>query len=392
MRPKSLILLALALSCGLVASIGISQVMESRGEPAAPEETQLVLVAMTRIDRNTELSAQNIRLDEMPVGKIPPDALTSLEEVEGRRPGAVIYAGSIVLGPMLGSGESVRAASQIPEGMRSVSVRVDNTSGAGLIRPGDRVDVQLYARRNPSAGIMETGTHTILQDVSVFAVNAIISDDENNEALAAKTISLLVTPEQSAKVNLASEVGTIRLVMRGLTDKTEAETFNIGIPDLLGQTEKLGEKESSNNKSDATNGDITQPGSGDIADFLNQQAAQPQPEPAPVAQPQVVAAPPVDRWKMRIFSGTNVRVDLFEDDQPLHLSGATSNQAAPNQAADNDPKRLPAIEEPADPAPEPVVDEIDLDTDVENEIDLEGDDLTVDSTVDSTVDGPALSP
>ena len=35
MRPKSLILLALALGCGLVASIGISQVLDGNNRPAA---------------------------------------------------------------------------------------------------------------------------------------------------------------------------------------------------------------------------------------------------------------------------------------------------------------------------------------------------------------------
>ena len=302
MRPKSLILLALALGCGLIASIGISQVMESRGEPAAPEETQLVLVAMARIDRNTELSALNIRLDALPVGKVPPNAIKSLEDVEGRRPGTVIFPGSVILEPMLGSGV-VNAAEQIPQGMRVVSVRVDNTSGAGMIRPGNRVDVQLYARKNPNAGIPEAGTWTILQDVSVFAIDAIISDDENNESLAAKTISLLVTPEQAAKVTLATEVGVMRLVMRGLTDKTEAETFNIGIQELLGQTEKLGEK------------DTDDGGNDQIGDFLDQQPTE---TPVRNVAPQVAAASAAEKWTMRILSGLRVRVDRFENGAPLH--------------------------------------------------------------------------
>lgn len=343
MRPKSLILLALALGCGLIASIGISQVMESRGEQAPPEETQLVLVAMTRIDRNTELSAQNVRLDALPVGKVPPNALANLEEIEGRRPSTVIFEGSVLLEPMLGSGEGVRAATQIPEGMRVTTVRVDNTSGAGLIRPGDRVDVQVYARKNPHAGIPEAGTWTILQDVSVFAVDAIISDDENNEALAAKTISLLVSPEQAARVNFGSEIGSIRLVMRGLTDKSEAESFNIGIRELLGLTEKLGEKE------DATAGGDS--GDGNLADFLDQQQPETQ-QPEPDFAPQVATtAPEIDKWKMTIFSGLDVRVDRFENGEPIDLGGPASPSVDP---------------------PSAVLDPIDLDLDNDDGLDPDG--------------------
>ncbi|REJ67269.1 MAG: Flp pilus assembly protein CpaB [Planctomycetota bacterium] len=330
MRPKSLILLGLALGCGLIASVGISQVMEARrGQQQAPTETQLVLVAMARIDRNTELSAENLRLDAIPVANVPPDALTNLEEVEGRRPSTVIYPGSIVLEPMLGTGEGIRASEQVPEGMRVVAVSVDNTSGAGLIRPGDRVDVQVYARKNQSIGIREAGTWNILQDVSVFAVDSMINDDETSEAMSAKTISLLVTPEQSARVILASEIGTIRLVMRGLKDKTAAEEFNIGIPDLLGDTEKLGEKEEDDNSGSA------------LADFLNGQTDTP--EPVTESEPQISLVPPGDNWQMRILTGMDVRVERFVDGEPLDY-GAERNSGILPPVVDPTDDGLPQFE------------------------------------------------
>ncbi len=359
MRPKSLILLALALGCGLVASIGISQVMESRADQGPPEETQLVLVAMTRIDRNTELTAQNLKLDALPLDKVPPRAITKLEEVEGHRPSTVIYPGSVILEQMIGSGEGVRATTQIPDGMRVVSVRVDNTSGAGLIRPGDRVDVQVYARKNPREGIPEAGTWTFLQDVSVFAVDAIISDDNATESLTAKTISLLVSPEQAARVSFASEIGTIRLVMRAPTDKTEAEQFNVSIRDIIGATEKLGEKKTAQ-KSESKEPTVD----AGLAAFLDkQQQAQDQMqqrmeqvlqqvqdraeqqtpqaeaivsvrEPVqeePKATPNPVRQP--EEWRMKILSGLDVRENRFRNGQQIknqsRPSGGTSFRPAP---------------------------------------------------------------
>ena len=49
MRTKSVLLLMLALGCGLVASIGITQVMAKRssGSPAATGETQSIFLALT---------------------------------------------------------------------------------------------------------------------------------------------------------------------------------------------------------------------------------------------------------------------------------------------------------------------------------------------------------
>ena len=48
MRSKSIVLLLLALACGLVASIGISQVMERRKRASAAPESEPVIVAAVR--------------------------------------------------------------------------------------------------------------------------------------------------------------------------------------------------------------------------------------------------------------------------------------------------------------------------------------------------------
>src|ERR1700732_1545787 len=53
MRSRSILLLALALGCGLVASIGISQVMEARNKPSGEDgDMQPIFVAMADINAN----------------------------------------------------------------------------------------------------------------------------------------------------------------------------------------------------------------------------------------------------------------------------------------------------------------------------------------------------
>ena len=50
MRPKSMILIVIALGCGLIASIGISQVMEKRAvEVPVVAPTESIYVALTDI-------------------------------------------------------------------------------------------------------------------------------------------------------------------------------------------------------------------------------------------------------------------------------------------------------------------------------------------------------
>jgi pilus assembly protein CpaB len=233
MRPKSLVLLMLALGCGLVASIGISQVMQRNADQGPAEETGPVWVAMADIKSGDQLSPQNLKLEQWPKEKIPPGALGKLEDVDGKRTRANLYQGEAVLDKKL-AGHDSSVGDLVPKGFRLYTVLADpvNSQG-GLLHPSDRVDVLVYV--NKSFGTIETGTKTILQDIRVFAVNDQIrtADDKVNESIAAKTVTLLVTPSQAEKVALAGEIGKIRLVMRSPDDDTPVDPTGIRLSDLF---------------------------------------------------------------------------------------------------------------------------------------------------------------
>jgi pilus assembly protein CpaB len=217
----------LALGCGLVASIGITEVMAKRNaEPAGlPGETRSIFVAVTDIGLGDLLTPQVLKLEQWPKDKIPAGAISKIEDLEGRRTRARLYAGEPILeNRLLAKGATQQGATAlIPKGYRVVPVRVDMVSGgSSLILPGDRVDVMVHLVRDPGRDIQETVTRTILQDIKVFAVNEVVDlekeKDGGTKTIAAKTISLLLTPDQAAKVTLASQMGNLNLVMRGPDD------------------------------------------------------------------------------------------------------------------------------------------------------------------------------
>jgi len=231
----------LALGCGIVASVGITQVMSNRAtEPTvAQAETEQIFVAMKDIPMGDPVSAQAINLEEWPKDKAPKGAITKLEDVENRRPKSRIFAGSPILeNQLLGRGAIDQGASDsIPKGSRVVAVKVDAVSGnASLIRPGDRVDVLLYVTQSGTGGASRTLTRTILQDLKVFAVNEVwdAAAAGGGKSIAAKTVSLLVTPTQAATVTMASEMGQIRLVMRSPEDKEQTKVRGVLARDVLG--------------------------------------------------------------------------------------------------------------------------------------------------------------
>ena len=353
MRPKSLILLALALGCGLVASIGISQVMESRrGQKSTNEEQTEILVALDDIERNAELSDKNVVLKPWPKAQVPAGAITKIEDVIGRRPNTRVFKEEPILEGKLGTGEgATRASGEIPPGFGTVPVRMDNSQNTGLILPGDRVDVQVFINKGPN--VPQATTITFLEDVSVFAVNSEIRHDPATDAkIDAKTVSLLVTPEQAAKLTLAAEIGSIRLFLRGSKSEKSKSQVKITTDELLGQAESGSHQGSSQ-------------GTGhDLTAFLNKQ---------PVVKPIEQKADVYHKvHRMVITHGTESHVEeLHEgellprkttlDGQPTTDGGsapatspadtAPSGDAAPPDAApaDAEPDSTP-ITTPAKPA------------------------------------------
>ncbi len=243
MRPKSLILLALALGCGLIASLGINQVM-SRGNAPVVEtgETEPIFVALHDIELNDPITPDKVKLEKWPKGKVPVGSLTKLEDVENRRARAKLFAGEPILEKkLLAKGElGERPTDHIPPGFRVVAVKVVAAATGGyIVNPGDHVDLLVHLVRNLSRGIPETTTKTFLQDVKVFAVNDIITDTEGKGTITAKTVSLLVKPEQSELVTHAARLGNISLSIRPPHDTETVKTDGGTASDIFGEDESI---------------------------------------------------------------------------------------------------------------------------------------------------------
>ena len=232
MRSKTIILIVLALGCGLVASIGISQVLQRNQDQGPAEETAPIWIAMADIKNGDALSVQNLKLENWPKEKIPVGALTKLEQIDGKHTRATIYQGEVVLEKKLRGGKS--NSDMIPPGFRLYTVLGDGlNSQGGLLQPGDRVDLIVYV--NKSFGNIETGTKTILQDIKVFAINdqTSLPDEKSADSITAKTVTLLMTPSEAEKATLAGEVGKIRLVVRSPGDKLDPTPIGTKLSDLF---------------------------------------------------------------------------------------------------------------------------------------------------------------
>lgn len=356
MRPKSLALLLLALGCGLVASIGITQVMAKKSDVSTPVlDTDPVFIAIKDIPVGEPLNAQLIKLEQWPKDKVPPGALTRIEEVEGLRPRTKLYAGEPILRTKLfgkGAGEP-GASPQIPKGLRVVSVKVDAVSGtASLILPGDRVDVLAHLLPNPTAGINEPTTRTVLQNIKVFACDNVVNlenMDGDGKSMAAKTISLLVTPEQAQKVTLATELGQVRLVLRSPEDDQNNDIAGVSSRELFGKAAA-----GARDKEMAASPTAKPADPDGFLQFL-QQSLRDKPKPAGDATPVVQPKQSTQRYTMRLMQGGKSSEVVLEPDpdrpggdfwKATEQNGAIDPQAAMSAALT---APGPTLEPPAKP-------------------------------------------
>ena len=261
MRPKSLILLALALGCGLVASIGISQVLDSNSKNKAAVETVPIYVALKNINLGDAVNDGMVSLQEWPKDKVPIGAVTKWDEIEGRRPRSNIFQGEPLNdAKFLAKGETHDPISGIPPGMRLKTVSVDaRKSAAGLLSPGDRVDVQLFVKRNDRDGVTHPFTKIILQNIRVYAVDQAVqrTAEGTEERNIAKTVSLVVTPQQATRVTTAENLGELSLIPRHPDDDVIVDDAEQSMEDIFAKSEGNNSKQESDafdQKKDEKNG------------------------------------------------------------------------------------------------------------------------------------------
>jgi pilus assembly protein CpaB len=256
-----------------------------------------------------KLDAQNVMLEEWPKDRVPEGAIFDLEQLEDQFTRARLYSGEPIMTAKLMDSTRGSDAITIPKGFRVVAVPVTLQSAvAGLLEPGDRVDLLVFFRKN--AEISVTGTRTLLRNINVFSVDATTdrSIDDNGRKRTLKTVLLLVTPKQAETVMLGKELGTLFISLRHPDEEGEYISDGETVATMLGQS------------SETANEQAKQEDEGPgLTNWLNAQDA--------TSQPQLASAREAI-WKMRVLSGTGFREFEWTDENKLPTE-VLSDQSVP---------------------------------------------------------------
>ncbi len=231
MKSKSFMLMILSVGFGLIAAIGISQVM-GRSQANANPVTEMgpVLVAADHLDMKALLTTENVKIENWPLNIIPEDAATSIEDITDMVIRTRLSKGMPIVKSTIVNKKEANNIS-IPEGFKVVAIKVSGDSNiGGLLDPGDKVDViGLFTRRN-NLGQTQTTTRTFLKALRVFSVNNQMTarDDRQQSASSGSAIvGVLVTEKQSEEIYYVQRTGEIKLVLRGDHVETDEEVEDL---------------------------------------------------------------------------------------------------------------------------------------------------------------------
>jgi pilus assembly protein CpaB len=222
---------ASGLLAGYVALVYVSEAPTPL--EAAVTSSRTAVVASRDLPAGSVIRRDDVKTVSWPGSSVPQGFATEAGDVVGRGLITEVRQNEPLLDWKLAQREAGGGLSiTIPEGMRAVSVRVDEVVGvAGFVLPGTRVDVLVTVV--PTADRMQTITRTILTNIRTLAADQRYQQDIDGEPRYVTVVTLLVTPEQAETLTLAATEGRIQLALRNALDSDETVTQGRRIASLV---------------------------------------------------------------------------------------------------------------------------------------------------------------
>ncbi len=204
-------------------------------------ESQIVLVAARPLKERALLRQDDVSWRTLPAADVGIGAYVRGSATPAELAGAVVRR-DVKTGEVLRAEDIVRPneagflANVLGSGMRAVAIAVGPAEGAaGLIVPGDRVDVVLiqnFSDQDVQLAHRSVG-ETVLSNLRVIAIDQTIVPDSRTRGIEtrpgapeghiAKTVTLEVSPSQAEVLMVAIQLGKVQLTLRNATESSDAE-------------------------------------------------------------------------------------------------------------------------------------------------------------------------
>jgi pilus assembly protein CpaB len=237
MNWKTWIPLVFAVVLALVAAKLTHDVIAGKkaNAPTAAGDYVQVVVARGDLPPGAMLTSENMTLAPMPGKVAPAHTYTSTADLVDRVTAQPLVQGQPVNEQLLapkGSGAGLQAL--VPPGMRAVTINVDEFTGlANLAMPNMNVDIVSTFRDDSSK---DTVTRTVVQNLKILAVGPRLTAGGDDAKEAYKSVTLLATPKDAERVELATYTGRLRLVLRNGRDLAASPVKGVSLSELASGT------------------------------------------------------------------------------------------------------------------------------------------------------------
>ena len=236
-RNRTLIVVAVAVILASLASFGVYRAIQRIPVREVEVATRHVVVANPGKDPmlpvGTLLTREQVALAAWPAAAPVPGSFSSIDEVVGRGLLSSVMQNEPITESKLAPRESGGGLPPtIPSGMRAMAVRVNDVIGvAGFVLPSSRVDVIVTV-----SGQNQTQSRVVLSNIQVLTTGEVFDQEKTREgkAIAARVVTLLVTPKDAEVLALASNEGSIILALRNPLDTDPVETNGARLSSLVG--------------------------------------------------------------------------------------------------------------------------------------------------------------
>lgn len=201
-----------------------------------------VFVARKPFNYGDVLTAADVQLMYWPKNSLPEGVFVEGEALfpnKGEKPRFVLRQMEqyepILAVKVTEPGQPAGLTGQLDKGMRAFAIKVDVSSGvSGFVQPGDHVDI--YWTGTVDGGIGDL-TRLIESGVKIIAIDQ-TAENADGGATVARTVTVVATPEDVARLAQAQATGRLSLSLIGVGDVTENGLVEVDSNELLGIEER----------------------------------------------------------------------------------------------------------------------------------------------------------
>lgn len=211
---------------------------EFRAANQTTESMTEVVVPNRSLTRGETITPDMLSIREIPARFVDSNSVTNdnYGQAVGQRLGYDIDKGSPMLWAHLEGGRTRTFSGQVPEGLRAMTVRVDEINSiSGFLQPGDRIDLLLAVNEHQGETI-----RPIIQNLSVIAtgVQTMVDKSYSGGQRVFSTITVEVSPSQAQIITLSQQIGRLTALLRNPDDEQPLDDRPVTRAQLLGLQEK----------------------------------------------------------------------------------------------------------------------------------------------------------